>query len=338
MNLFESLNKGFDRKYGRLVESDETSVAKPAVDAEKECDKPGCKKKVVKQGAVQECEDKPVINKAALRAAPKTHKAVVAKKEVEEGCDKGKKALKEAPIYGLEPQYDARQSFGGKAQVDVKKNGDEILYSYSTPVCKIDASGKVTLYPRWDESMTTLRHVKEFLLQHGKRAESKKQIATAYEIADEFIDEGCDKSVKGAKVPVMKEGCKDKKVSPIKEYKDMGQDLGEYQKWVDYDMKKYHKISDKTMKEIKDAGLSVVKDQYGDYEVIAHEKIREAIDKKRRVRAAAQRVVESKKSNSNDKANKVIVEAIDRVKARKEKRRKIDEAVKRGLAKKNSEK
>ena len=46
-------------------------------------------------------------------------------------------------------------------------------------------------------------------------------------------------------------------------------DLTEYQKWVDYDMKKYHKISKNTMDKIKSAGLSVVKDQYGDYEVIA---------------------------------------------------------------------
>ncbi|MBO7697187.1 MAG: hypothetical protein J6Y28_04415 [Acholeplasmatales bacterium] len=37
-------------------------------------------------------------------------------------------------------------------------------------------------------------------------------------------------------------------------------DLTEYQKWVDYDMKKYHKISKNTMDKIKSAGLSVVKD------------------------------------------------------------------------------
>ena len=51
-----------------------------------------------------------------------------------------------------------------------------------------------------------------------------------------------------------------------------GQDLSEYQKWVDYDMDKYHKISDDTMEKIKKAGLSVVKDQYGQYEVIADRK------------------------------------------------------------------
>jgi hypothetical protein len=52
----------------------------------------------------------------------------------------------------------------------------------------------------------------------------------------------------------------------------VGQDVSEYQKWVDYDMKKYKKISKETMSKIKKAGLSVVKDQYGDYEVIADRK------------------------------------------------------------------
>lgn len=46
-------------------------------------------------------------------------------------------------------------------------------------------------------------------------------------------------------------------------------DLNTYQKWVDFDMKKYGKISDTTMSDIKKAGLTVIKDQYGDYEVIA---------------------------------------------------------------------
>lgn len=49
----------------------------------------------------------------------------------------------------------------------------------------------------------------------------------------------------------------------------VGKDVSEYQKWVDFDMEKYHRISDLTMNKIKKAGLSVVKDQYGQYEVIA---------------------------------------------------------------------
>ena len=52
----------------------------------------------------------------------------------------------------------------------------------------------------------------------------------------------------------------------------IGNELAKYQRWVDYDMKRYGEISDKTKEELKDAGLELVKDQYGDYEVIAKDK------------------------------------------------------------------
>lgn len=70
-----------------------------------------------------------------------------------------------------------------------------------------------------------------------------------------------------------------------KKNESIGSDVAEYQKWVDYDMKRYKKISDKTMSKIKKAGLSVVKDQYGDYEVIAKEPVRESIANKSKKRA-----------------------------------------------------
>ena len=41
------------------------------------------------------------------------------------------------------------------------------------------------------------------------------------------------------------------------------------QKWVDYDMKKYGRISGKTNHIVRKAGFQIVKDHYGDYEVIA---------------------------------------------------------------------
>lgn len=59
----------------------------------------------------------------------------------------------------------------------------------------------------------------------------------------------------------------DKKYS-IKE-DSLGDDVDKYQRWVDYDMKKYHKVSELTNRKIKNAGLQLVKDQYGDYEVTA---------------------------------------------------------------------
>ncbi len=58
---------------------------------------------------------------------------------------------------------------------------------------------------------------------------------------------------------------------------NIGQDISEYQKWVDYDMKKYGKISDITNNHIKKAGLEVIKDQYGDYEVIAKRPVEESL-------------------------------------------------------------
>lgn len=62
---------------------------------------------------------------------------------------------------------------------------------------------------------------------------------------------------------------------------DLGEDVGEYQEWVDYDMKKYGRISKETFDKLKKADLTVVKDEYGDYEVIPHEKIHEACRKRK---------------------------------------------------------
>lgn len=77
------------------------------------------------------------------------------------------------------------------------------------------------------------------------------------------IDEACNKN----------EACGYKRFQKnTKEDLTESADISEYQKWVDYDMKKYGKISKLTMSKIKNAGFSVVKDQYGDYEVIADRK------------------------------------------------------------------
>ena len=50
---------------------------------------------------------------------------------------------------------------------------------------------------------------------------------------------------------------------------DLGADIEKYQKYVDYDMKNYGRISNRTQRFIDEAGLQVIKDQYGDYEVTA---------------------------------------------------------------------
>ena len=164
--------------------------------------------------------------------------------------------------------------------------------------------------------MNILRSINEgFERRYGKLTGDSKQ---------KEVKECDEKDNKGAVVrhPAMKEACRKDRKS-IKEYKDMGQDLGEYQKWVDYDMKRYHKISDNTMDKIKEAGLTVVKDQYGDYEVIAHEPVRECDDKKIKRRAivkeAAERVRARKiqESKNSQKRSRATNEAKERVAPRK---------------------
>lgn len=53
------------------------------------------------------------------------------------------------------------------------------------------------------------------------------------------------------------------------EASDLSHDFDEYQKWVDYDMKRYGRVSAETRRKIRDAGFTVTRDQYGDYEVTA---------------------------------------------------------------------
>lgn len=78
--------------------------------------------------------------------------------------------------------------------------------------------------------------------------------------------------------------CEEQKRKQKKLFKEesVGEDVARYQKWVDYDMKRYGEVSEKTKDSLEKAGLSLVKDQYGEYEVIADEKIHESCNCKKR--------------------------------------------------------
>ena len=66
-------------------------------------------------------------------------------------------------IYELIPgQYDRRKSFYGKAKVIEKDNGETVLLSYDTEVCKINTNGEfIRLWNGY--SVTTMRHINSFL-------------------------------------------------------------------------------------------------------------------------------------------------------------------------------
>ncbi len=78
--------------------------------------------------------------------------------------------------YELSTLHDNRASFYGKAKVTIEGN-KTTLKSYSTDVAYIENS-KVFINGTY--SCTTLRHIKEFLLQHGFKAENKQQILKDY--------------------------------------------------------------------------------------------------------------------------------------------------------------
>lgn len=107
---------------------------------------------------------------------------------VKEGCED--KELKEAPVMDLKPEFDSRKSFYGKASVDAGDNGVMTLWSYNTPVCRIetdkDGNKTATLLRRgylgWSSSATTLRHVKEFLKQNGFETGSKSELEKMYKV------------------------------------------------------------------------------------------------------------------------------------------------------------
>lgn len=84
--------------------------------------------------------------------------------------------------YELTTRYDAHASFYGKARVEIEGTTRR-LFSYETHVASIkDCGDGLGLRPMVFDtySTTTLRHIKEFLLQNGFKAINKAQIIKDY--------------------------------------------------------------------------------------------------------------------------------------------------------------
>nr|DAP55328.1 MAG TPA: hypothetical protein [Caudoviricetes sp.] len=170
---------------------------------------------------------------------------------------------------------------------DPEEDPDDIDYVYKWDDDKLEVPG--TTYSEDDIVQKVYEIVTEDLDLDYDTIDSTQRgntvIVTVYGNEEEFEDEEVDSLVdelseyleNKAKVRahinsnydmvIKVELPKGMLVENIKE--NIGTDIDEYQQWVDYDMKRYGKISDQTNKEIKEAGLQVVKDKYGDYQVIA---------------------------------------------------------------------
>ncbi|QIW88629.1 hypothetical protein P59_260 [Bacillus phage P59] len=78
--------------------------------------------------------------------------------------------------YKLEPRFDSRKSFYGKAVV-IEEAGVKQLRSYNTIVAEI-REGEAEIFGTY--SPTTLRHIKEFLYQNGFEVGTKAQLEEMY--------------------------------------------------------------------------------------------------------------------------------------------------------------
>ena len=77
-------------------------------------------------------------------------------------------------IYNLETIYTTQKSFYGKAIVTVLENGHKVLTSYNTNVCELDKNNNIVDIDYY--SMTTAKHINEFLQQNGHDRMTKKEI------------------------------------------------------------------------------------------------------------------------------------------------------------------
>lgn len=77
----------------------------------------------------------------------------------------------------LNPKFDSAKSFYGKATVEKFEDDFKQLRSYNTIVATIDGDHVEVLK---DQSKTTLRHIREFLLQNNFKAGTKKEIENQY--------------------------------------------------------------------------------------------------------------------------------------------------------------
>ncbi len=84
-------------------------------------------------------------------------------------------------LYELKPQFDSAKSFYRKANIYRNNKGSIFLMSYETIVAEIkdaiatDTGEKQVIIHGW-YSMTTARHINEFLQQNGFNKMSKKEM------------------------------------------------------------------------------------------------------------------------------------------------------------------
>lgn len=130
--------------------------------------------------------------------------------------------------------------------------------SLEDAIKSLKADYKVEEYSHKNESCSPVKAVKESTTRDkiDADADNKKELARKRFVkAKDDADSDRDYKLKKHD---LKESDKPAAVS-----------IEDAQKWVDYDMKKYGRISDRTNRLVKKAGFQILKDDHGDYEVAA---------------------------------------------------------------------
>lgn len=265
-NVYKSINEGFLRKYGDLdvapkkalkesVEKEKTEVVE-AKEAEKLTGNAAKLKKAF-----------PELNfgKSELKEDLKEDKIEELKIKIHDNPEAA--ALVKHILEILEGREDCKEEAEEETEETEEAEKEELNES-DTAVGKESAENILTLDDFLHFYDSELLHKED-----GDKIKSRIDRIFAREGCPEdlYADECYEMISDKAKANISKI-VKEYRKSNLKESaEDLAQDLTRYQKWVDYDMKKYGRISDITKKALEKAGLELVKDDHGDYEVIAKE-------------------------------------------------------------------
>lgn len=185
------------------------------------------------------------------------------------------------PVGEIYRDRDAVERSEDSPYSDLDADDDESLDESLTEASVTDYKGSLSnILVKYKEelgSLTSKKDILEFLDKITPEVKDQKYLEIVKHNMQKKNDFGAiqylyDIILSGEGDKVIREDC-DKNLK-----EDSGEDIGKYQEWVDCDIKRYGRISAQTNKEIKEAGLQIVKDKYGDFEVIAGDtKIEESI-------------------------------------------------------------
>ena len=153
---------------------------------------------------------------------------------------------------------------------EFKEESEEVLEdSLKKPVRKTETFGRKKVKEDLDVEVKADDDSEVEVKVDPEEEKVEVKVEAEPEISDEVETEVTEFDIEPAEEVTdveFEEGCNSRR--RVKE-SELSDDVAKYQKWVDYDMKRYGKISGRTQDLLDKAGLEVVKDQYGDYEVTA---------------------------------------------------------------------